>query len=27
LYVLPADDSKTIIDFLISNIPLGGGDE
>lgn len=27
LYVLPVDDSKTIIDFLISNIPLGGGDE
>jgi hypothetical protein len=27
LYVLPVDGSKTIIDFLIFNIPLGGNDE
>jgi hypothetical protein len=27
LYVLPVDDSKTIIDFLISSISLGGNDE
>lgn len=24
LYVLPVDDSKSIIDFIKANIPLGG---
>jgi len=27
LYVLPVDDSKSVIEFLKSNIPIGGGDD
>lgn len=27
LYVLPVDDSRSIIEFLKSNIPFGGGDD
>lgn len=27
LYVLPVDDSKSVIEFIKSNIPFGGGDD
>lgn len=27
LYVLPVDDSKSIIEFIKNNLPMGGGDD
>lgn len=27
LYVLPVDDSKSIIEFIKNNLPIGGGDD
>jgi hypothetical protein len=27
LHVLPVDDSKVLIDFVKSNLPVGGGDD